>query len=149
MTGWMNMRGLRCYSGGSGLPLRMEMLCLWKPWSEFLLDRFISSPVFEHWGRKIGSQFPFSVYSVDGFASYNSFQYFGSQDFIGCNRGGVPVQDNKIGQLAYDQRSFIFLGKFSIGGSLGIGVDGLFDGELLLGEIFLLSVLILAGHCSI
>ena len=69
----------------------------------------------------------------------------GGEDVAGGGGEEVSVEDGDVSEEAGFEAAFEVLGEVGVGGGLGVGVEGLLDGEALLGVEGLGSGFVLAG----
>ena len=54
------------------------------------------------------------------------------EELLGRGGGDVAVEDDEVGEVAGFEAALLMFAEFCEGGGLGVGVDGLVEGDLLL-----------------
>src|ERR1700678_180555 len=81
----------------------------------------------------------------DGFAVDDGAEDFGVKELLRRCGGDVAVEDNEVGEIAGFESAFYVFAKFSVGGGLGVGVDGFVERDFFLGLEGLGAGFVLAG----
>ena len=69
---------------------------------------------------------------VDYIAVDDGVQDFGVEELLGGGGGDVPVEEDEVGEIAGLEAALLVIAELGEGGGLGVGVDGLIEGDLLL-----------------
>src|SRR5262249_20823935 len=85
---------------------------------------------------------------VDDLAVHEGEEDVGLIDFGRRDLVDVAVEENDVGEFAWNERSFDIFRELGVGGANGEGADGFIEGDLLLGKpaVGMLAIERLASH---